>query len=67
MDKIEEVLEASHGLEGVAATLRELSTLATRDRNRVNAQQATQLKEAFTCLVWRGMRDRILPKLGYTQ
>ncbi|XP_065125948.1 uncharacterized protein [Paramisgurnus dabryanus] len=53
LDKIEEVLEASHGLEGVAATLRELTTLATRDRNQVNTQQALHLKQAFTCLVCR--------------
>lgn len=58
LEKIEEVLEASHGLESVAVRLRELTTLATRERNQVNLQQASQLKEAFTCLVCRGMRDQ---------
>ncbi|XP_039528959.1 uncharacterized protein LOC120480077 [Pimephales promelas] len=51
LEKIEEVLEASQGLESVAVRLWELTTLATRDRNQVNMHQASQL--TFTCLVCR--------------
>jgi len=56
LEKIEEVLEASQGLESVAVRLWELTTLATRDRNQVNMHQASQL--TFTCLVCRGMRPQ---------
>lgn len=54
-DKVE-VLEASQGLEGVTATLRELSNSASsRDLINLTRHQATQLKEAFICMVCRGV------------
>ncbi|XP_052406688.1 uncharacterized protein LOC127952346 [Carassius gibelio] len=58
LEKIEEVLEASQGLESVSFRLRELTTLTTRERSQINMQQASQLKEAFTCLVCRGLKDQ---------
>ncbi|CAM4569443.1 unnamed protein product [Leuciscus chuanchicus] len=64
LEKIEEVLEASQGLESVSVRLRELNTLATRERNQVNMQQASQLKEAFTCLVCRATLTTIISVQG---
>lgn len=50
------MLEASQGLEDVSNLLRELTT---RNTTHITRQQAIQLKEAFTCLICRGMWHRI--------
>ncbi|KAL0149053.1 hypothetical protein M9458_055668, partial [Cirrhinus mrigala] len=53
LEKVEEVLEASQGLESVSVRIRELTALAALERSQINTRQASQLKKAFTCLVCR--------------
>ncbi|MGH0157942.1 UNVERIFIED_CONTAM: hypothetical protein FKN15_034738 [Acipenser sinensis] len=56
IERIDEVVLTAQDLKGVASSIKELAQLAnTKTTVLMTESQATQIKDAFTCLVCKGL------------